>query len=43
MNYIVTKLAPKVVGKLQNACKSYNDWKAEHEPDHKPWLEDHEE
>jgi len=26
------------MAKLQKACRSYNDWKAKHSPEHKPWL-----
>lgn len=38
VNTAVKSLAPSVVDKLLAACRAYPAWKAEHNPEEKPWL-----
>uniref|UniRef100_A0A0K2VH66 START domain-containing protein 10 n=1 Tax=Lepeophtheirus salmonis TaxID=72036 RepID=A0A0K2VH66_LEPSM len=36
-NKLSTTLAPKLVKRIHKACLKYNKWKAEHQPELKPW------
>jgi hypothetical protein len=38
-NVVTKKLAPKIVGKIEEAAKKYPKWKAEHNPDKHPWRD----
>jgi len=38
INSLMTTVAPKLVDKLRDAALLYPAWKAQHNPDHKPWL-----
>jgi len=37
-NKVTKSYAPEIVGKLSKACKEYPEWKKNHKPDYKPWL-----
>eukprot|EP01122_Echinamoeba_exundans_P016782 TRINITY_DN861_c0_g1_i1.p1 TRINITY_DN861_c0_g1~~TRINITY_DN861_c0_g1_i1.p1 ORF type:complete len:163 (+),score=57.49 TRINITY_DN861_c0_g1_i1:279-767(+) len=39
MNTVGTKVAPQIIDTLHNVSLKYKDWKANNNPDHKPWLE----
>jgi len=39
MNNITSTFAPKMVEKLEAAARAYPEWKAKHNPNHKPWLQ----
>jgi len=36
-NKVTKHFAPTIIGKLEAAAHKYNDWKKDHNPDHKPW------
>eukprot|EP01119_Soliformovum_irregulare_P008301 TRINITY_DN21434_c0_g1_i1.p1 TRINITY_DN21434_c0_g1~~TRINITY_DN21434_c0_g1_i1.p1 ORF type:complete len:247 (-),score=71.72 TRINITY_DN21434_c0_g1_i1:76-750(-) len=36
-NKVTKTFAPKIIDKLTNACKQYNEWKEKHNPNKKPW------
>lgn len=38
INFLMTKLAPRLIEKLHAVSLKYDDWKAENNPDEKPWL-----
>jgi len=38
INYLMTKLPPRLLDKLHSVALAYSDWKSKHEPEHKPWL-----
>mmetsp|Transcript_41081 Transcript_41081/g.103530 ORF Transcript_41081/g.103530 Transcript_41081/m.103530 type:complete len:244 (-) Transcript_41081:134-865(-) len=40
VNSLMTSFAPKVIDKLISASASYADWKKDHYPDWKPWLDE---
>jgi len=37
VNKVTKTFAPKIIERLENACKGYNQWKSAHNPDNKPW------
>eukprot|EP01117_Protostelium_nocturnum_P004797 TRINITY_DN1740_c0_g1_i1.p1 TRINITY_DN1740_c0_g1~~TRINITY_DN1740_c0_g1_i1.p1 ORF type:complete len:224 (+),score=80.41 TRINITY_DN1740_c0_g1_i1:266-937(+) len=37
LNTVTQKLAPKILGRMEQACKEYGKWKSENNPDSKPW------
>mmetsp|Transcript_4339 Transcript_4339/g.6080 ORF Transcript_4339/g.6080 Transcript_4339/m.6080 type:complete len:238 (-) Transcript_4339:69-782(-) len=37
INSVTKQFAPKIVDKLGNAARKYAEWKAQHNPDHRPW------
>jgi hypothetical protein len=37
VNKVTKTFAPKIIERLEKAAKGYNDWKASHNPDNKPW------
>lgn len=43
INMLMTKLPPKILDKLHKVALAYGAWKADHNPDHKPWLDTAEE
>src|SRR6478752_5949430 len=38
INWLMTQLAPKIVGKFHKAAQNYTEWKDKHDPQNKPWL-----
>jgi len=38
INTLASMFVPKVIDRVYKASKMYNDWKAKHRPEHKPWL-----
>ncbi|KAL3308959.1 hypothetical protein Ciccas_012504 [Cichlidogyrus casuarinus] len=38
INWGTKNLIPKVLQKLRNAAAGYVAWKAQHDPNYKPWL-----
>jgi len=38
VNMVMKSMIPSVLDKLREACLTYPAWKAEHNPDDKPWL-----
>jgi hypothetical protein len=41
INWLMTKMGPRLVEQLHNAGKKYPEWKKTHNPDWKPWRESH--
>jgi hypothetical protein len=39
INSLLTSFAPKAVEKLYEAAVGYKNWKPQHNPEHKPWLQ----
>jgi hypothetical protein len=38
-NTVTKTFAPKLIARLEKACKGYKEWKGKHNPDKFPWRE----